>query len=161
MQFPKKFFITKEQERMAKIKAKEFVGIWHKYGREIKNGMIQIYGEFPKVRYYVITCPYSMADSDYVAISMNCNEEWFVNAIAHEINHVMFYRQFTGYCRENGIDIEYTKEIVTIINNYVCPSVNDMGYKIHFKQRIRAAIIWEKTHDIKKVVAQIKKEKIS
>jgi esterase/lipase len=162
--FPSSFNITQKDINKAKKQIKYFQRIWKKNEKEFYKGIKKIYRyHFPKKMIcYINTSPYSMDDYEkgYISISMyRDTPEKIVSTIIHEASHFMFRKHYTDFCYSincNQNDIENIKEIVTVINNTEFKNVRDYGWKIHQRIRKKTKKIWQETHDIKKVIKEIK-----
>lgn len=162
--FPENFDITQKNINNAKKQVKYFQKIWSDNEKDFHRGIKKIYKHsFPEeITCYINTSPYSMDDYEngYIAVSMyRRTPKEIISTVIHEASHFMFRKYYTDFCRSIGCsrdNIEQIKEVITIINNAEFKNINDYGWKIHQKIRKKAQKIWLKTHDIKKVIKEVK-----
>lgn len=164
--FPSSFNITQKDIKKAKKQVKYFQEVWDKKEKEFYKEIGKIYGHpFPKEMIcYVNTSLYSMDNYEkgYISVSMYRGvPEKIISTIIHEASHFMFRKHYVSFCRSISCsqdDIENIKEIVTVINNIEFKGVKDYGWKIHKRIRGKTKKIWQRTHDIKQVIKEIKND---
>lgn len=151
-QFPSSFSIKKENIKEAKRKVKYFQKIWRWHEVDFRKGIRKIFRHnFPsKMVCYINTSNYSMDNFDKGYISISFKRETstqVISSIAHESSHFM-YKKYYG--RDENI-----KEVITIINNVEIKGVEDRGWEIFEKERIKALKVWKRTKDIREVIKNI------
>lgn len=164
MNFPERFKIGIKEAEQAKQKVVEFSKIWSDFNRNsnVQKKLRDIYGfdHGVVIACFINTSPYSMDNyqKGYISVSIRRDtSQKMIGTVIHELSHFLFRKHYTDFCRKiscTNDEIEDIKEILTVINNDVFPTINDKGYEVHQNLRKNALEMWRNKKNIQSIITE-------
>lgn len=162
-EFPSTYCLTKNNIDKAKKKVPEFQALWDKYDNAFLDKIPNLYDYNPSedIICYVNSSPYSSFNpaKNYLSISWQCQSNRLVPSVLHEVNHLLFYKNYWNFCLAINCslsEIDIIKEIITVINDQVFYPMQDNGWKKYSSYRRETLLIWKRTKNMKMVIQRLK-----